>query len=121
MKTFFLDIFIITILASCNKKDNHEPETRICPAINRNAVPVVVIAAFQNKYPSDSVDTWFRKDSIGYCAYFIQNDSVEKLAEFSNTGSFIQENIDYDNDGDFEDSASLSTHKITGCACEIPE
>ena len=115
-------MFIITLLASCNKKENYEPETLICPAINRNAVPVAVTAAFQNKYPSDSVDTWFRKDSIGYCAYFIQKDSVEKLAEFSNTGSFIQENIDYNNDGDFQDSTDHpSTKNTTGCACEIPE
>lgn len=122
MKKILLTTAIfVAAFFSCSKKESNEPDTVICPTISKDAVPVVVTMAFQNKYPSDSVITWFSKDSIGYCAYFIQAPSMQKLAEFSNTGTFIQEEIDLNNDGNFEDSTGISPKGSTGCECEILE
>ncbi len=105
MKKIILTIAIfVAAFFSRFKNDSTEPDTVIFPTISKDAVPLIVTMAFQNKYPSDSVITWFSKASIGYCAYFIQAPSLQKLAEFSNTGIFIQEGIDLNLDENFEDS-----------------
>jgi hypothetical protein len=110
--------------ASCSKdgkKDGNETENH-CPVIAATAVPQVVKDSFAVRYPSLTVNTWFQKDSIGYCAYFIQPVNQKKLAEFTKTGSFIMEEIDLDHDGNFEDSTGHSDPKLPGvCECEIPE
>ncbi len=113
----------LTIL-SCSKeskKDGNENENHF-PVIAATAVPQSVKDSFAVRYPSMTVNTWFQKDSIGYCAYFIQPTNQKKLAEFSKTGSFIKEEIDIDHDGNFEDSTGNSNPKVPGvCECEIPE
>lgn len=124
MNKTLLVVTVVALLAACNKegkKDGKETENH-CPAIAATAVPQVVKDSFAIHYPSMAVNTWFQKDSIGYCAYFIQSVNIKKLAEFSRTGVFILEEIDIDLDGNFEDSTGHSDPKIPGvCECEIPE
>lgn len=120
-KILLITALFILLFISCSKKENNEPDTSPCPAISADAVPSVVTAAFQNIYPSDTVITWFRKDSIGYCAWFIQPPSANKLSEFSNSGAFIQEEIDLNQDGNFEDSTGQSIKGTAGCECQVPE
>lgn len=111
----------IALLISCSKKENNENEN-ICPVVDKNLVPVVVKSGFHAKYPSDSVITWFKKDSIGYCAYFIRPVNQRKLAEFSPLGVFVSEKQDIDGDNDFEDSAGHTNPKgVSVCECEIPD
>ena len=110
------------IIISCNKEGKKEGSENPCPVIAATAVPQVVKDSFAIRYPSMTVNTWFQKDSIGYCAYFIQPVNQKKLAEFSRTGAFISEEIDLDHDGNFEDSTGHSGTKVSGvCECEIPD
>ena len=60
------------ILIACTQKEVSEPGSTPCPTISQALVPAIVQTAFFTKYPADTVITWFRKDSISYCAYFIQ-------------------------------------------------
>ena len=124
MKTALLVFSVMGLLLACNKegkKEGNESDDH-CPAITAIAVPQVVKDSFAVRYPSMTVNTWFRKDSIGYCAYFIQPVNQKKLAEFTNTGVFTLEEIDIDHDGNFEDSTGHSGPKEPGvCECEIPE
>ncbi|HYM93419.1 MAG TPA: hypothetical protein VET23_04720 [Chitinophagaceae bacterium] len=120
LPTIITAVFFISCTKE-SKKDSKEAENA-CPAIAATAVPQVVKDSFAVHYPSMPVITWFKKDSIGYCAYFIQPVNQKKLAEFSGTGLFLSEEIDLNHDGNFEDSASNSNIKIPGvCECEIPE
>lgn len=124
MKMILLAISVMGLLVACNKegkKEGNESDNH-CPNIAETAVPQIVKDSFAVRYPSMTVNTWFRKDSIGYCAYFIQPVNQKKLTEFTNTGVFIQEEIDIDHDGNFEDSTTHSGPKGPGgCECEIPE
>ena len=95
-------------------KDAH----KLCPVVNPEAVPFTVLAAFQNKYPSDTVITWFNKDNSGYCAYFETKDFVDKIVQFTNSGAFINEETDIQDNGDFKDSAGGRPLDSTGCICE---
>ena len=124
MKKLLFATAVIALLISCSKnekKENDEKENH-CPAVTASAVPQAVKDSFAVRYPSMTVNTWFQKDSIGYCAYFIQPVNQKKLTEFTNTGVFIQEEIDIDHDGNFEDSTGHSGTKVPAvCECEIPE
>ena len=107
--------------SSCSKEGKSENENH-CPGVDASAVPQIVKDSFAVRYPSMMVNTWFQKDSIGYCAYFIQPVNQKKLAEFTIVGVFVSEEIDIDNDGNFEDSTGISNPKIPGtCECEIPK
>lgn len=119
MKKIIILFSIAVVAASCSKKDKNEKENH-CPSIAANAVPQAVKDSFAVRYPSVSVNTWFLKDSVGYCAYFIQPANQKRLAEFSRTGNFLYEEIDMNKDGNFEDSAGLSNSKQpAACECEI--
>lgn len=114
----------MALLTSCTKKekDKSTEAERHCPTISQSAVPPVVVSAFQTRYPSNLVITWFQKDSVGYCAYFIQSPNLKKLAEFTPSGSFVSEETDLNHDGQFEDSTGTVNPKSpTVCNCEIPE
>lgn len=122
---FIIAVILTSVLfLSCSKeekKGSGEIENR-CPIITAAAVPQVVKDSFAIRYPSMTVNTWFQKDSIGYCAYFIQSVNQQKLVEFTRTGFFVSEEIDMDHDGNFEDSTGHSSPKIPSvCECEIPE
>jgi hypothetical protein len=118
----FVLILIFSIpLSSCSKEGKKESENH-CPTIAASAVPQVVKDSFALRYPAMTVNTWFQKDSIGYCAYFIQPVNQKKLAEFSTAGVFISEEIDNNHDGHFEDSTGQSNPKVVSvCECEILE
>ena len=121
MKKLLFATLITALLISCSKNENNDTENA-CPVVDKSLVPAVVKTGFQAKYPSDSVITWFKKDSIGYCAYFIQPVNQKKLAEFSSLGVFVSEESDIDGDDDFEDSTGHSNPKgNTVCECEIPD
>ncbi len=121
MKKILVYVAVTTLIISCSKNGKTENENH-CPAIAATAVPQIVKDSFAVRYPTMTVNTWFQKDSIGYCAYFIQPVNQKKLAEFSRTGAFISEEIDIDHDGNFEDSTGHSDSKVPGvCDCEIPE
>lgn len=121
MKKILFYVAVTTLIISCSKNEKTENENH-CPAIAATAVPQIVKDSFAVRYPTITVNTWFQKDSIGYCAYFIQPVNQKKLAEFSRTGVFISEEIDIDHDGNFEDSTGHSDPKLPGvCECEIPE
>ncbi len=124
MKQILLAIGMAVLFAACSKegeKEDNEIENH-CPTIAASAVPQVVQDSFAVRYPSMTVNTWFRKDSIGYCAYFIQPVNQKKLAEFTNAGVFVSEEIDIDHENNFEDSTDVTGPKTTSeCECEIPE
>ncbi len=124
MKKILFTLLVVSILASCSKegkKDSEEKENH-CPVISASAVPVEVLSAFQTTYPKETVVTWFQKDAIGYCAYFIKQGNQRKLAEFTTTGIFVSEKADIDYDGNFEDSTGIAGSKTTTvCECAIPE
>jgi hypothetical protein len=121
MKKILFITVAIALLIACSKKENNEDENT-CPVVDKSLVPVMVKSGFQTKYPSDSVITWFKKDSIGYCAYFIQPVNQRKLAEFTPLGVFVSEELDIEHDGDFEDSTGHSNPKNGSvCECEIPD
>lgn len=103
------------------KKEGKEAENH-CPVIIAALVPQAVKDSFAIRYPSTTVNTWFQKDSIGFCAYFIQSPNLKKLAEFSRTGAFILEETDNDHDGQYEDSTGhVGPKGSAGCECEIPD
>lgn len=117
-------LFLSLIFANCSKKESKESnETeKHCPPIAATAVPKAVKDSFAIRYPSMTVITWFQKDSLGFCAYFIQPVNQKKLAEFTRSGSFIAEEIDINHDGNFEDSTGHAGIKNPDvCECEIPE
>ena len=115
---------IILITPGCfkdGKKETDRSENK-CPSIPETAVPQIVKDSFTARYPLVSVNTWFQKDSIGYCAYIILPVNQKTLAEFSQTGSFIMAEAYLNQDGNFEDSSGHSVTKDPGiCVCEIPE
>lgn len=118
MKKLVFATIITALLISCSRNENKNP----CPVVDKTLVPVVVKEGFQSKYPSDYVITWFKKDSIGYCAYFIQHINQRKLAGFTPSGTFVLEEIDINQDGNFEDSTEHTNPKGGSvCECEISE
>ena len=124
MKKLLFALSVLVLVIACskeNKNDGNESEN-LCPVVSASSVPPAVISGFQTKYPGDSVITWFKKDSIGYCAYFIHPVNQRKLSEFTSTGVFVSEELDTNQDGNFEDSTGTSGPKgTTVCECEIPE
>jgi hypothetical protein len=122
--------FVATVVVACilfvsctkeGEEDDDEIENH-CPVIAASAVPQIVKDAFVVRYPSRTVITWYQKDGIGYCAYFIEPVKQKKLAEFTTTGSFVKEEIDLEQDGNFQDPTGLSNSKVPGeCECEIPD
>ena len=120
MKKILFASVVIALFISCSKNEKDENKNP-CPLVDKSLVPAVVKTGFQSKYPSDSVITWFKKDSIGYCAYFIQPVNQKKLAEFTPSGTFVSEETDIGPNGNFEDSTGNSGPKLTTvCECEIP-
>ena len=116
MKNLFLiAIASIVVLASCNK-DKKESKENDCPVVAVNLVPKIVKDSFALRYPTDSVRTWFNKDNMGYCAFFVSK-GVTKLAEFSTTGNFVKEEIDSDENNEHEDN--VANGKKSGCECEM--
>ena len=108
-------ISLSSILNKINvSKSNHKP----CPVVKQDAVPFAVLSAFRNKFPFDTVITWFNKDNRSYCAYFETKNFVDKLVQFNNSGTFINEETDIKDDDDFKDSTGAVPVRSKGCICE---
>ena len=105
------------IFISC-KKERKEKAENYCPVVTANLVPQVVKDSFTVRYPATTVTTWFNKDSVAFCAYFITTANVEKLAQFANNGTFIKEEIEAHQDGQHEDSTGIGGKVGGGCECE---
>ena len=122
MKKIFLLILILAIIifVACNKERKEKAENT-CPVVAAGAVPQVVKDSFALRYPAINVTTWFNKDSVAYCAYFVAA-SGDKLVQFANNGSFIKEEIEIHQEGQHEDTTGTATWGKTpaaGCECEI--
>lgn len=109
-------LFSISLL-SC-KKDGKENNDTLCPVVAASAVPQVVKDSFSIRYSATSVITWFNKDSVAFCAFFIDTASIEKLVQFANNGSFIKEEVEIQQDGQHEDSTVTGGKVTVGCECE---
>ena len=100
------------LLFSCNK-EGKDKEENLCPVVAASAVPQVVKDSFAVRYPATTVTTWFNKDSVAYCAFFSVS-GIEKLAQFTNNGTFIKEETDQED----EQEDSTSGKPTNGCECE---
>ncbi len=109
--------FITSVIFISCKKDGKEKTENACPVVAANLVPQAVKDSFAVRYPATAVTTWFNKDSVAFCAYFITSANVEKLAEFANNGSFIKEEIETHQEGQHEDSTATGG-KVGGCECD---
>lgn len=119
MKKILLAILISApaIFVACEKKEKDKAEN-ICPTVAASDIPQAVKDSFAMRYPATTVTTWFNKDSVAFCAYFITAANEEKLAQFANSGSFIKEEIETHQDGQHEDSTATGG-KVNGCECEV--
>ena len=120
MKNTFLLIFtcLPLLFLACEKHDKEKKEN-VCPIVSASAVPQVVKDSFALRYPATNVTTWFNKDSVAFCAYFITNTNIEKLAEFTNSGNFISEEIEMQQNGQHEDSTGTGGKVSSGCECDV--
>ncbi|MDQ6844260.1 MAG: hypothetical protein M3Z92_07900 [Bacteroidota bacterium] len=120
MKKNLLLVFLSsTFFFFACEKGNKEKAENLCPIVAANLVPQVVKDSFALRYPATNVTTWFNKDSVAFCAYFITSANVETLAQFSNNGSFIKEEIENHQDGQHEDSTGTVGKVGGGCECEV--
>ncbi len=117
MKKLLLISLVSTSFFIACEKNKKETNEKKCPVVAANLVPQLVKDSFTHRYPADTVKIWFNKDSVGYCAYFISS-GIEKLAQFSNTGNFVKEEIESNNQNEHHDSTVVGKAS-TGCECEI--
>ena len=117
MKKIFLIAVSATVIFFACKKEGKETAENICPVVDSTAVPQMVKDSFALRYPATNVITWFNKDSVAFCAYFITSANIEKLAQFSNNGSFIKEETETNQNGQHADSTGTGG-KVNGCECE---
>jgi hypothetical protein len=119
MKKIILLVVVpaIILFVACNKEGKEKAENN-CPVVAATAVPQVVKDSFAIRYPAIAVTTWFNKDSVGYCAYFI-SAAGDKLVQLANNGMFIKEETTIHQDGQNEDSTGMGAKTTTGCECEI--
>ena len=117
-KVFLLVAVSATVLFFACKKDGKEKTENHCPVVAASLVPQVVKDSFAVRYPATTVTTWFNKDSVAFCAYFITPVNAEKLAQFANNGSFIKEEIETHQEGQHVDSTGTGGKVSSGCECE---
>lgn len=106
-------VIFAMVVASCEKGDFHlfekKHKDKICATVPTELVPRAVKDAFTAKYPDITINTWFKKDDEGYTALFT-NNGVQTRTQFSNDGTFVNEEVD-SNDGEHKDDS--------GCSCEL--
>lgn len=118
-KLFILTLVSATIFFSCKKEGKEAPEN-LCPVVAESAVPQAVRDSFKSRYPSTVVITWFNKDGVAFCASFLSS-GVDKLAQFSNDGSFVKEELESHQEGEHEDSTATGGKINGGCECETAD
>ena len=117
-KVLLLAVISATLIFfSCKKEGKEQPENH-CPVVAASAVPQVVKDSFALRYPATNVITWFNKDGVAFCAYFLTSANVEKLAQFADNGIFIKEEIETHQDGEHEDNTATGVKVNGGCECE---
>ena len=116
-KALILVAVSASLLFFACKKEGKEKAENHCPVVAASLVPQIVKDSFAVRYPATSVITWFNKDSVAFCAYFITASNVEKLARFANDGNFIKEEIETHQEGQHEDS-TITSHNVGGCECD---
>lgn len=119
MKKVFLVVVIsaTTLFFAC-KKEGQEKVENHCPVVSESYVPQIVKDSFAVRYPATTVKTWFNKDSVAFCAYFITSTKLEKLVHFDNIGNFIKEEIESHQEGQYQDSTGTGVKWSGGCKCE---
>lgn len=117
-KVILMAVLITSVFFLSCKKDGKEKAENQCPVVAASLVPQVIKDSFAVRYPATTVTTWFNKDSVAFCAYFITQANVEKLAQFANNGSFIKEEIETHQEGQHEDSTGTGGKVGGGCECE---
>ena len=118
MKKLCITVIIATVIFFSCKKEEDKSEN-LCPEVPASSVPQTVKDSFAVRYPTDVVKTWFNKESAAFCAFFITS-GMEKLAQFADNGTFIKEEIETDQQGEYQDSTSIGKSGA-GCECEIHE
>ena len=123
-KLFFVAAVLTTIFISCEKEHEGDKEKEnLCPVVTAGEVPQAVKDSFVARYPLDTFQTWFFKDSTSYCALFV-TAGVEKLSRFTTSGNFVSEEleVEQEQEGEHEDSAVIGGVKVNpGCKCELPD
>lgn len=108
MKNTFPPISIsLPILFLSSEKNDKEKAGNFCPVVAPSMVPLGVKYLFALRYTATNVTTWFNKDSVAFCTYFTTSSNIEKLSEFSNSRSFIRDQIETHQDGQRENSTRL--------------
>jgi hypothetical protein len=112
MRNLYVILLTLTLGLSACEKSGKEDDDIECPVVDSKSLPKDIVAAFAEKYPNETVITWFNKDNKGYAAFFVSNN-VKKIVIFNNEGSFMKEQVknkqhgQHDNDDEEE-----------GCECE---
>ncbi len=110
MRNYYVILLILTLGLSACEKEGKEDDEIECTVVDSKSLPKDIVAAFAEKYPKETVVTWFNKDNKGYAAFFVSGN-VKKIAIFNNDGSFVKEQVKNKQHGqhDYEDE---------GCECE---
>lgn len=111
MKHLLLILVLAISVASCEK----EEVKKHCPVVSAEQVPAQVAASFSEKYPGVQPINWFNKDGKGYGA-LISVNGVRKIASFDNTGNFVKEETELEQEGEHEDNSDDSE-----CECSTVE
>ncbi len=121
MKKITLIVLIAIVFVSCEKSDITHPfkkenKAAPCAVVNRESLNATILSTFKTKYPNATGEIWFNKDNTGFVASFTLNGN-KTLALFNNDGSFANEEMDTNQDGDHQDN----TNDDKGCSCDIED
>lgn len=105
MKNLMFIAFGLCLLTiSCDKEERDDEKS--CPVVTEDRVPEAVKSAFNARYPKTTAEKWFDKNGSGFGA-LISLNGVKTIAEFTNDGSFVEEETndeadEEDDDHDFQ-------------------
>ena len=111
MKTLIMSVILSALIMSCEKEKEHK---NLCPVIAKEIVPAAVRDSFNVKYPHAIIENWFYKDNALYCVSFTI-DSRSSLSTFNQSGGFIKEVSDVQQEGNDEQDDDA------GCKCEVAD
>ncbi len=114
MRNLYVILLTLTLGLSACEKSGKEDDDIECPVVDSKSLPKDIVAAFAEKYPNETVITWFNKDNKGYAAFFVSNN-VKKIVVFNNEGSFMKEQVKNKQHGQHEDE---DEDEDEGCECE---
>ena len=82
------------------------------PCCSNKRFTTISYGSISTKIPTESAIKWFNKDNNGYWVLFSSN-GIKKLVQFDNTGNFVKEKIDNQQEGDDQDEDDDNE-----CECE---